>query len=1097
MDFASMAAFHIVLGYWIQARGGRIHAAGMGPFYDEHPEFEEEFKGKWKPSRHCMHDGCLIWVGDENAPGKGWIQVATPRPAQTAATSSSPPQMPNELVALISSILHRNGPEIEITSLIPMVYSADPNARALIKAAGGAKRWLEQHPRAFQLFRPRPDEQPLVWSVRLMAPPPPPGLKLEGGSLTGEPAKYIGTYLLDRSKLVNGRPAYQHTSDATLWITFAGAGWIGQPVSLLGKGEGHLYLQDPAAASPNVSTKTWQASAGGAGAAWVETPKLKCTAWTPPLSAAEKAAAAFSAAEKAAAEKAAAEKAAAEKAAAERAAAEKAAAEKAAAEKAAAEKAEKVGAEKARAAKKAADEKAAAAKAPPPPPGLKLEGGSLTGRAAEYPGTYRLVVGKLVNGRPAYQHTSDATRWIAFSGDCWIGQSESALGEKKGFLVLQDPAAASPDVSAKTWQASVGGVSTAWVEAPQLKCTAWTPPPPGLKLEGGSLTGEAAKCPGTYRLVVGKLVNGRPAFQHTSDATLWIAFDGDSWMGQSESELGEGSGFLDLTDSAAASPDVSTNTWKAWNGSDWVEAPQLKCTAWTPPPPGLKLEGGSLPGEAAKYIGTYHLDHRKLVNGRPAFQHTSDATRWIAFAGAGWVGQPVSLLGLNKGCLYLQDPAAASPDVSAKTWQASGGAGIGWVAELQLKCTAWMPPLSAAEKAAAEKAAAEKAAAERAAAERAAAEKAAEEKAAAEKAAAEKAAAERAAAERAAAEKAAAERAAAERAAAERAAAERAAAEKAAAERAAAEKAAAAAAASTLAAAGSPRTPTAASTSRAPGQSQPAPAHVWMWEDGAVGSGAWQLFDTASEETLRNHEAAGVHHFQIEIRGQVYNVDLSRCTQQNVRTGFVRCLKRHALTDVDKDLPSLGQFPGSYGLAPPYWAALLPAGQLPGAASTQGIGHAPYVLGEILSTERIRSLFFGLGVNIRPIERHVALCDFVRSMMPPQLRSRLLTISHIRSEARFNLYQAARDALISRIGGAQLNETWLWHGTSRNTLESIMANGFDRNMNERGQYGVGSTFQINWNTLFVRSTRSLTTKDRNGYCSCVSSWVSHALASWA
>ena len=43
----------------------------------------------------------------------------------------------------------------------------------------------------------------------------------------------------------------------------------------------------------------------------------------------------------------------------------------------------------------------------------------------------------------------------------------------------------------------------------------------------------------------------------------------------------------------------------------WVEQPQLKCTAWTPPPlkctawtppppPGLKLEGGSLPGEAAK-----------------------------------------------------------------------------------------------------------------------------------------------------------------------------------------------------------------------------------------------------------------------------------------------------------------------------------------------------------------------------------------------------------------------------------------------------------------------------------------------------------------
>jgi hypothetical protein len=76
----------------------------------------------------------------------------------------------DELVVMISSILHRNGPDMEITTLIATVYSADPNARALMKTAGGAKRWLDQHPSAFQLFRPQPDEQPLVWSVRLMAP---------------------------------------------------------------------------------------------------------------------------------------------------------------------------------------------------------------------------------------------------------------------------------------------------------------------------------------------------------------------------------------------------------------------------------------------------------------------------------------------------------------------------------------------------------------------------------------------------------------------------------------------------------------------------------------------------------------------------------------------------------------------------------------------------------------------------------------------------------------------------------------------------------------------------------------------------------------
>jgi hypothetical protein len=36
-------------------------------------------------------------------------------------------------------------------------------------------------------------------------------------------------------------------------------------------------------------------------------------------------------------------------------------------------------------------------------------------------------------------------------------------------------------VSTKTWKAS-GGAGAGWVEAPQLKCTAWAPPPPALKL---------------------------------------------------------------------------------------------------------------------------------------------------------------------------------------------------------------------------------------------------------------------------------------------------------------------------------------------------------------------------------------------------------------------------------------------------------------------------------------------------------------------------------------------------------------------------------------------------------------------------------------
>jgi hypothetical protein len=569
-----------------------------------------------------------------------------------------------------------------------------------------------------------PPEAPANAAPTSQPPPPPPGLKLEGGSLTGEAAKYPGTYRLVVGKLVNGRPAYQHTSDATHWIAFDGDSWMGQPESSLGEGTGYLDLTDSAAASPDVSAKIWKANAGGADAEWVEAPQLKCTAWTPPpppglkleggslpgkatkylgtyrlcsgklvngrpayqhtsdatlwiafdgddwmgqseqslggtkgfLDLRDPAAASPD-----------------------------------------------VSAKTWRVSGGAgsgwveAPQLKCTAWTPPPPPGLKLEGGSLPGKATKYLGTYRLYSGKLVNGRPAYQHTTDATLWIAFDGvDSWRGQPESSLGKNRSSLKLIDPAAASPDVSTETWKATAGGADNPWVEAPQLKCTAWTPPPPppGLKLEASSLEGDAAEYMGGYRLVVGKLVNGRPAYQHTSDATLWIAFAGDRWMGQPELLLGEKKGFLVLRDPAAASPDVSAKTWKAWNGSAWVEAPQLKCTAWTPPPPpGLKLEGGSLPGEAAKYPGTYRLVVGKLVNGRPAYQHVADATFWIAFDGDSWRGQSESVLGEKKGFLFLQDSAAASPDVSIVTWKANAGReGAAWVEAPQLKCTAWTPP---------------------------------------------------------------------------------------------------------------------------------------------------------------------------------------------------------------------------------------------------------------------------------------------------------------------------------------------------------------------------------------------------------------------
>eukprot|EP00900_Chrysochromulina_parva_P025302 jgi/Chrpa1/7405/Chrysochromulina_OHIO_Genome00013104-RA len=255
----------------------------------------------------------------------------------------------------------------------------------------------------------------------------------------------------------------------------------------------------------------------------------------------------------------------------------------------------------------------------------------------------------------------------------------------------------------QSWQVGTV-VSVAPLEVRPDGATWWTaghawdevrvlPPPPGLKLEGGSLTGDRAKYLGKFLFVDGKLVNGRPAWQHTVDASLWLAFDGTCWMGQVESKLGQGRGDLQLSDAAAASPDASSATWQAWTGTAWAAQPQLKCIPWTPPPPrGLKLEGGSLPGDAAKYKGEYRLYGSKLINDRSVWQHTAHLTCWIAFDGANWRGQPESDLGQRWGLLLLPDAAAARPNASSATWLAAKVPGAAGAAQPQLKCIPWTPP---------------------------------------------------------------------------------------------------------------------------------------------------------------------------------------------------------------------------------------------------------------------------------------------------------------------------------------------------------------------------------------------------------------------
>ena len=56
------------------------------------------------------------------------------------------------------------------------------------------------------------------------------------------------------------------------------------------------------------------------------------------------------------------------------------------------------------------------------------------------------------------------------------------------------------------------------------------------------------------------------------------------------------------------------------------------------------------------------------------------------------------------------------------------------------------------------------------------------------------------------------------------------------------------------------------------------------------------------------------------------------------------------------------------------------------------------------------------------------------------------------------MYSAQRASMTKQLGGAGVNERWLWHGTPVETLPQILANGFLRDFNRRGVYGKGTYF---------------------------------------
>ena len=298
-------------------------------------------------------------------------------------------------------------------------------------------------------------------------------------------------------------------------------------------------------------------------------------------------------------------------------------------------------------------------------------------------------------------------------------------------------------------------------------------------------------------------------------------------------------------------------------------------------------------------------------------------------------------------------------------------------------------------------------------------------------------------------------------------------------------------------------------------------AVIWEWEDHHVGSGQWRVYPPAIAAQLAQAQAAGQSRLVLPMGTRsppdTYTIDLAARMQRNQRTGFCRSLRHQppgggggasvltvgmgALTGppacrrpvrhfrVLSSMTGTASSPSSPGSSAAAHAQHAPMPQsppplpppppppppplplasslvIPGAADAQLLGSFPGAY------ERPPP-YWGIG---RPCEGESGGVGSVLRELSPDLPvyqevlSRIatsgqdLTGLHVRAiylsenEARFDMYAVARSAIARRSGASSVNERWLWHGTEKRKITSILANGFLRDFNERGAYGKGVYF---------------------------------------
>ncbi|MDC0525548.1 hypothetical protein OAO87_01020 [bacterium] len=97
------------------------------------------------------------------------IDAVTDASSEAALPTTLPPSL--VLVATVTSIVSSRDDGILLTELASLLYASHPDARQLIQASGGCKKWLQRALDAtqFQIFQPYPEKNPIMWLAKKRA----------------------------------------------------------------------------------------------------------------------------------------------------------------------------------------------------------------------------------------------------------------------------------------------------------------------------------------------------------------------------------------------------------------------------------------------------------------------------------------------------------------------------------------------------------------------------------------------------------------------------------------------------------------------------------------------------------------------------------------------------------------------------------------------------------------------------------------------------------------------------------------------------------------------------------------------------------------